>query len=107
MPIKAKKLESFQNQVLNKVKLIPQGKVVTYKLLAEVLNRPKAARAVGNALNKNTCLVKIPCHRVVKSSGQVGGYVAGSKKKLSLLKKEGIEIESGNKINLKRFLYQF
>lgn len=88
--------------LLNK---IPKGRVVTYKQIAEKL-KSKGYRAVGNCLTKNRNLIKIPCHRVVRSNGEVGGYVLGSLKKEQILRKEGIEIIKG-KIDLEKFSYNF
>ena len=78
------------------VKKIPAGKVLTYKQIAVKLGCAGLARAVGNALNKNKNR-EIPCHRVVRSDGEVGGYNKGSFQKLKLLDKEGVKI-SKNKI---------
>ena len=61
---------------------------MTYKEVAELAGRPRAFRAVGNILNKNRDK-KIPCHRAIRSDGEIGGYNLGKKKKLVLLKKEG------------------
>ena len=61
---------------------------MTYKEVAELAGRPKAWRAVGNILNKNKD-PKIPCHRVIRSDGKIGGYNRGSKKKLKRLREEG------------------
>ncbi len=99
-----RKLTIFESKVLNAVKKIPAGRVITYKLLAKVTGQPKAIRAVGNALNKNPNLIKIPCHRVVRSDGGIGGYRAGILKKISLLKKEGIEFKNNKVKNLNKFL---
>lgn len=85
----------FAERIFKLLKKIPAGKVATYKALATAIGNPKAARAVGNILNKNKNLISIPCHRVVKSNGDVGGYVLGIKKKIKLLKKEGVEIRKG------------
>ena len=74
---------------------IPVGKVTTYKTLAAAAGNPKAARAVGNILNKNPNLVSVPCHRVIRSDGKVGGYSVGQQKKIELLRKEGVEICAG------------
>ena len=74
---------------------IPKGKVITYKELAKMINNPKAYRAVGNALNKNPLPEIIPCHRVIRSDGNIGGYSRGIKKKIRLLKIEGIKIKDG------------
>lgn len=79
---------NFQKQVYRVVKKIPSGKVITYKEVAKAIGRPRACRAVGNALNKNTD-PEIPCHRVIQSDGSIGGYRKGTEKKIKLLKKEG------------------
>jgi len=79
---------SFKERVFGIVKNIPKGKVITYKELAGLAGNPRAYRAVGNILNKNYDKA-IPCHRIVRSDGKIGGYNRGSKNKLILLKKEG------------------
>lgn len=83
-------ISEFCFGVYNFVRTIPKGKTATYKEVAFAVGRPKAYRAVGNALNKNPYLGEVPCHRVIKSNGQVGKYVLGVKKKLELLKKEQV-----------------
>lgn len=77
----------FQKKVFALVKKIPKGKTMTYKQIAEKIGQPKAYRAVGNALNKNFD-PKIPCHRVIRSDGGVGGYNRGTERKKEILKKE-------------------
>lgn len=79
----------FQNKVYEIVKKIPRGKVITYKEIAKAVNRPRAYRAVGNALNKNIDPT-VPCHRVIRSNGSPGGYRKGIKKKIELLKNEKV-----------------
>jgi O-6-methylguanine DNA methyltransferase len=79
----------FRQKVLKIVSKIPKGKVLTYKQVAKLAGRPKAYRAVGNILNKNYDL-QIPCHRVIRSDGKVGGYNRGARKKINLLKKEKV-----------------
>lgn len=81
----------FKRQVLEVVSQIPKGKTLTYKEVASRAGSPRAYRAVGNILNKNYDF-KIPCHRVVKANGKVGGYNRGGQKKIQLLKKEGVAI---------------
>ena len=81
-------MKTFKNRVLGIVAKIPKGKVLTYKKVAELAGQPKAYRAVGNILNKNYN-PKTPCHRVIRSDGQIGGYNKGEKVKIILLKKEG------------------
>lgn len=78
-------MTKFEKDVYRAVLKIPLGQVRTYKWVAQKINRPKAARAVGNALNKNPYLLIIPCHRVVSSSGNIGGFALGIKKKKELL----------------------
>lgn len=82
---------SFKEKVYAVVKKIPKGKVLTYKEVAKLAGSPGAFRAVGNILNKNYD-PKIPCHRVVRSDGQTGGYNRGGQNKIKILKKEGIKI---------------
>ncbi len=79
----------FQERVYKVVSKIPKGKVMTYAEVAKAVGSPRAFRAVGSALNKNPNPVIIPCHRVIRSNGEVGGYRGGTKKKIALLKKEG------------------
>ena len=82
----------FQKKVWNYLKTIRKGTVKTYKQVAIGINRPKSARAVANAVGKNPFPPKIPCHRVIRSDGSLGGYSGkgGVKTKKLLLKKEGI-----------------
>jgi len=83
----ARNVTAFQAKVYSVVKKIPKGRVLTYKQVAYKIGQPNAARAVGNALNKNRDK-NVPCHRVVKSDGSVGGYAFGSAAKIKILKKE-------------------
>ena len=78
----------FKQSVYAAVRQIPKGRVLTYRQVAEKIGRPKAYRAVGNALNKNHDPL-IPCHRVIKSSGDLGGYNQGRTKKIQRLRQEG------------------
>ena len=80
-------MPDFKEKVLKIVKKIPKGKVLTYKQVAERAGRPRAYRAVGNILNKNYN-PQIPCHRVVRSNGELGGYNRGPRQKRILLEKE-------------------
>lgn len=78
---------TFKQKILKIVSQIPRGKVLTYQQVAQQAGRPRAYRAIGNILNKNTN-PKIPCHRVIRSNGKIGGYNQGGKKKIEILKKE-------------------
>lgn len=82
------KLTAFEKQVYEAVMQIPFAQTRSYHWVAEKIGRPNAARAVGNALNKNPYPPFIPCHRVVASDGSLGGYSGGIKRKKQLLKKE-------------------
>lgn len=79
---------TFSEQVYKVVKKIPKGQVLMYKEVARRTGRPKAYRAVGNILNKNFD-PSIPCHRVIRSDGKIGGYNRGKNSKIKILKKEG------------------
>lgn len=81
-------MKSFTEKVYNVVRKIQKGNVLTYKQVAEKAGNPLASRAVGNILNKN-CDPHIPCHRVIRSDGKLGGYNGGQKAKRKILKKEG------------------
>lgn len=85
--------KNYSEKVLKIVAKIPKGKVLSYKKVAQLAGRPKAYRAVGNILNKNRN-PKIPCHRVIRSDGKIGGYNRGVKKKISLLKREGVVLKT-------------
>ena len=82
-------MKTFTERVYDVVRKIPKGKTLTYGQVAAAIGQPGAARAVGNALNKNCDTKNIPCHRVIRSDGSTGGYAFGAKKKIAILKKEG------------------
>ena len=83
---------NFQIKVWNYLKTIPKGQIRTYQDVANAIKRPKAVRAVANAVGKNHYAPKIPCHRVIRSDGNLGGYSGpgGTQTKKKLLKMEGI-----------------
>ncbi len=81
-------MKTFKEKVLDIVSKIPRGEVMSYKQVASRAGNPKAYRAVGNILNSNNDK-KIPCHRVIRSDGLIGGYNKGEEKKKRILKKEG------------------
>lgn len=87
-----KKRKDFQKRVYKVVRRIKKGQVLTYKEVAKKAGSPSAWRAVGNILSKNKDS-NIPCHRVIRSNGKVGGYKEGQKKKIALLKKEEIQLK--------------
>ncbi len=91
----------FDEQVWNQISKIPRGKVASYQYLAEQIEKPKAARAVANACGRNQKIIEIPCHRVIRSNGSLGGYSGpgGLEQKKDLLQSEGVDIN-----NLKNYL---
>ena len=85
---------SFQLKVWGYLRKIPRGSVKTYSQVAKGIGKPLAIRAVANAIGKNPYAPRIPCHRVIRSDGSLGGYSGkgGVKTKKLLLKKEGITL---------------
>ncbi|MGL1935078.1 MAG: MGMT family protein [Fibrobacterales bacterium] len=103
-------LTPFQKRVFTALLEIPQGKVTTYKELSRHLSCG-SAQAIGQALQRNPYSPEIPCHRVIKSDGTLGGFMGGVEskntlKKRELLMKEGVEIDHLNTIR-PTFLYLF
>ncbi len=101
---------NFNEKCYQLLKKVPAGKVTTYKDLAKAL-KSNGYRAVGNAMNKNpySFLVKggdVPCHRVLKSTGEIGGFAGGTEKKVSMLRKEGVEVVDG-RVDLKKYGFIF
>ena len=104
-------MKTFNEHVWNLMKKIPRGKVTTYKQLARSLNT-KAYRAVGNACRRNPYAPQVPCHRVVKTNGLIGGFGGKTKgknikKKIALLKKEGVRVQNGKVVNFEKVLFKF
>ncbi|MFN3550674.1 MAG: MGMT family protein [Endomicrobiia bacterium] len=89
--LKIKDYSLFYKKVWLETLKIPKGEVRTYKFIARKVGNPKAYRAVAKVLKENPLTITIPCHRVIKSSGELGGYSKGSYKKYLLLKKEGVK----------------
>ena len=85
----------FERRVLVATFKIPKGKISTYKRIAEKAGRPRAYRAVANALKKNPLHPIVPCHRVVRSDGRFGGEEKRAETRRKLVEKEGIPIENG------------
>lgn len=103
---------NFDQRVYRVISKVPKGKVTTYKEVALALDT-KAYQAVGQALRRNEKPIIIPCHRVVASNGEIGGFAGKTdpnslsvKRKIRLLRNEGIEIKK-NKIDLEKYLYRF
>ena len=91
----------FRDEVYKAAKQIPRGRVSTYKEIARALGS-RGYRAVGQALHVNPFASSVPCHRVVSSDGSLGGFASGVRRKLLLLKKEGVVVTGGS-IDLERY----
>ena len=94
----------FQIKVWKALKKIKKGEVKTYKEVAMAINRPKAARAVANACAKNPYAPEVPCHRVIRSDGTLGGFSSpgGTKTKKKMLKREGFSLQKTIKKRVKK-----
>jgi O-6-methylguanine DNA methyltransferase len=89
LPVDLRALPDFQRTVLEELVRIPYGHVDTYGGLAQRIGKPRAARAVGGALNRNPVPIVVPCHRIVGASGSLVGYAGGLERKQALLGLEG------------------
>jgi len=96
---------SLRDRCYRLVCRIPKGKVTSYKEVAEALGI-RGYRLVGMLLSRNPEPVKIPCHRVVKSNGEVGGYIMGVDKKVELLRSEGIPVKNGRIVDFQRYFFR-
>jgi methylated-DNA-[protein]-cysteine S-methyltransferase len=96
----------FYERIYATLKQVPKGRVTTYKELAKAAHS-KAYRAVGTAMNKNPYAPRVPCHRVVNSDGRVGGFASGTKKKIAMLRKEGIKIKDCRILDFNSVLFKF
>ena len=100
-------LTKFTKAVLEATRKIPVGRVTSYGEIARFLGQAKAGRAVGNALNKNPYSPVVPCHRVVKASGGIGGFNRGIKAKVKMLASEGVRVDNGKVVNFKKVFFKF
>jgi len=80
----------FQRQVWHTLRAIPYGMTASYSAIAAMIGRPKAVRAVGQAIGRNPCLIVVPCHRVLSKNGSLTGFSAGMELKKKLLHHEGM-----------------
>ena len=104
---------NFNEKVYALLKKVPKGKVTTYKALAEKLNT-RAYRAVGQAMRCNPYAPKVPCHRVVSSDGSIGGFSGNKnpnskevKRKIKMLRSEGVKIRNGKVIDFSEIAFDF
>jgi O-6-methylguanine DNA methyltransferase len=83
-----RKSTPFEESVYAMVRTIPRGQTRTYRWVAEQIGKPNASRAVGNALNRNPYAPQVPCHRVIRSDGTLGGFAGGTHRKRAMLMSE-------------------
>ena len=98
---------NLDKKIYKKLLEVPKGKITTYGELAKAVGLKNGQRAVGKIMNKNPYPVIIPCHRVVKSNGKIGGYAYGEEIKSDMLTREGIEIKNGKILDLENKIYRF
>lgn len=98
---------NLQQKVYTKLLEVPKGQITTYGELAKSVGLKNGQRAVGKIMNKNPYPVIIPCHRVVMSTGKIGGYAYGEHVKTKMLGDEGIKIQNGKIVDLENMLYRF
>jgi len=98
---------NLDKKIYKKLLEVPKGKITTYGELAKAVGLKNGQRAVGKIMNKNPYPVIIPCHRVVKSDGKVGGYAYGEEIKSDMLTREGIVIHNGKILDLENTIYRF
>jgi methylated-DNA-[protein]-cysteine S-methyltransferase len=103
--IALERCSEFQRRVLLAEYRIPRGWVSTYGRIARSLGIPGGARAVGGALSRNPFPIIIPCHRAIRSNGELGGFQGGRKMKRALLELEGIVFSSSGKVLTNRIYY--
>ena len=97
----------IEEKIYQKLLQVPSGHVTTYGDLSKAINLKNGQRIVGQIMKKNPFPVIIPCHRVVKSDGTVGGYAYGIEIKKHMLVKEGLEISNNKILDFKNNLFQF
>lgn len=98
---------TLDKKIYKKLLEVPKGKITTYGELAKAVGLKNGQRAVGKIMNKNPYPVIIPCHRVVKSDGKIGGYAYGEEIKSNMLTREGIVIKNGKILDLENKIYRF
>ena len=98
---------NMDKKIYKKLLELPEGKVTTYGELAKAVGFTNGQRAVGKFMNKNPFPGLIPCHRVVKSDGKIGGYAYGEEIKINMLKIEGIKIKDGKILDWEKTVFRF
>jgi len=98
---------NLDKKIYKKLLEVPEGKITTYGELAKAVGLTNGQRTVGKIMNKNPYPAIIPCHRVVKSDGKIGGYAYGVEIKTNMLKNEGIKIQNGKILDWENTVYRF
>ena len=98
---------NLDKKIYKKLLEVPKGKITTYGELAKAVGLKNGQRAVGKIMNKNPYPVIVPCHRVIKSDGKIGGYAYGEEIKSNMLSKEGIKIQNGKILDFENSIYRF
>ncbi len=98
---------NLEQKIYKKLLEVPKGQITTYGELAKAVGLKNGQRAVGKIMNKNPHPVIIPCHRVVMSTGKIGGYAYGKHVKAKMLSDEGIEIKDGKILDWEDRVYRF
>jgi methylated-DNA-[protein]-cysteine S-methyltransferase len=92
IPVDLSLVHGFTRKILEETARIPFGSVSTYREVATRAGSPLAVRAAGNALGSNPIPIVVPCHRVVRTGGSLGGYTGGIERKVELLRLEGVDV---------------
>ena len=99
-------MDSFCERCYGLLRLVPRGRVTTYGEIARVLGS-KGFRAVGMAMNRNPYAPEVPCHRVVCSDGGIGGFAEGTKRKVEMLRAEGVEVVDCRVVGFEEMFWGF
>jgi methylated-DNA-[protein]-cysteine S-methyltransferase len=100
-------LNKLEHQVYKTLLKVPKGKVTTYGELAKAVGLKNGQRVIGRMMNKNPFPVIIPCHRVVKSDGKIGGYLYGQDVKTKMLSDEGVVVRNGKIQDWEKSVFRF
>jgi len=98
---------NLEQKVYKKLLNVPKGQITTYGDLAKAVGLKNGQRVIGSIMNKNPYPVLVPCHRVVMSTGKIGGYAYGEHVKMKMLSDEGIQIINGKIENFDKKLFKF
>ena len=97
----------LEEKVYKKLLEVPKGKITTYGEIAKAIGLKNGQRVIGKIMNKNPYPVIVPCHRVIKSDGKIGGYAWGEKVKAKMLLNEGIKIKNGKILDVEKSIHRF